>query len=90
MLSQALTLRYHSLVMLHMLHLADTTQSLADLQKALVGSIGMSDQLDALGSCLLNGFLPDAWRKLAPATEKTLGAWMIHFQVCVLHTIHYP
>jgi dynein heavy chain, axonemal len=41
----------------------------------------MSDQLDALGSCLLNGFLPDAWRKLAPATEKTLGAWMIHFQV---------
>ena len=56
-------------------------QSLADLQKALTGSIGMSDQLDALGSCLLNGFLPNAWRKLAPATEKTLGAWMIHFQV---------
>jgi Dynein heavy chain C-terminal domain len=66
---------------------AVTTQSLADLQKALVGSIGMSDQLDALGSCLLNGFLPDAWRKLAPATEKTLGAWMIHFQVYILYII---
>lgn len=53
--------------------------TLADLKKALVGEIGMSDSLDALGDSLFNGFLPAIWRKLAPATEKLLGSWMNHF-----------
>jgi len=55
------------------------SSSLVDLQKALVGEIGMSDELDSLGSSLYNGFLPAMWSKLAPATQKPLGAWMIHF-----------
>ena len=53
--------------------------SLADLLRALQGEIGMSDQLEALGSALFNGFLPGMWRSLAPATEKPLGSWMRHF-----------
>lgn len=40
----------------------------------------MSNELDELSMSLLNGFLPAAWRKLAPQTEKKLGAWMDHFQ----------
>jgi dynein heavy chain len=53
--------------------------SLIDLQRALVGEIGMSDQLDALGDSVYNGFLPGMWTRLAPATEKNLGGWMSHF-----------
>jgi dynein heavy chain len=53
--------------------------SLIDLQRALTGEIGMSDELDALGDSLFNGFLPGLWRKLCPDTQKPLGSWMIHF-----------
>lgn len=53
--------------------------SLQDLQKALVGEIGMSDELDGLGNALYNGFLPSMWTRLAPSTQKPLGAWVIHF-----------
>ena len=53
--------------------------SLQDLNKALVGEIGMSDELDNLGDSLYNGFLPFMWRRLAPATEKPLGPWMTHY-----------
>ena len=44
-------------------------RSLADLQKALVGEIGMSDSLDALGNDIFNGFLPGMFRRLAPDTQ---------------------
>jgi dynein heavy chain len=53
--------------------------SLADLQKALVGEIGMSDDLDALGDSLFNGFLPTLWKKLCPDTQKPLGSWVSHY-----------
>jgi dynein heavy chain len=53
--------------------------SLRDLQRALVGEIGMSAELDELAFSLFNGALPGVWRKLAPATEKSLGAWLDHF-----------
>lgn len=53
--------------------------SLKDLQRALAGEIGMSDELDTLGDNLFNGFLPNMWRRLAPATEKPLGSWMGHY-----------
>merc|ERR1712072_419036 len=64
--------RWNSLV----LRMASTLQ---DLQKALVGEIGMSDQLDALGDALYNGFLPNMWRRLLPDTQKALGSWMNHY-----------
>ena len=53
--------------------------SLKDLKRALKGEIGMSQQLDELGSSLFNGFLPTMWAKLAPQTEKPLGSWMDHY-----------
>jgi dynein heavy chain len=55
------------------------TSSLRSLQRALVGEIGMSDKLDALGTSLYNGYLPTMWAIKAPKTEKPLGGWMTHF-----------
>eukprot|EP00742_Colponemidia_sp_Colp-10_P004363 GILJ01004656.1.p1 GENE.GILJ01004656.1~~GILJ01004656.1.p1 ORF type:complete len:2862 (-),score=582.32 GILJ01004656.1:82-7611(-) len=56
------------------------SESLRDLKRALIGEIGMSSELDDLAVSLFNGFLPDMWRRLAPATQKRLGSWIIHFQ----------
>eukprot|EP00919_Chromeraceae_sp_WS-2016_P072391 GHVR01171232.1.p1 GENE.GHVR01171232.1~~GHVR01171232.1.p1 ORF type:complete len:2780 (-),score=639.98 GHVR01171232.1:32-7840(-) len=53
--------------------------TLIDLRRALAGDIGMSAELDQLATSLLNGFLPHAWGRLAPATMKPLGSWMIHY-----------
>jgi len=53
--------------------------SLFNLKRALLGEIGMSSELDELSNCLLNGFLPPMWAKLAPQTLKNLVNWMEHF-----------
>lgn len=42
--------------------------SIVDLKRALNGEIGMSAELDTLGSSFFNGFLPPVWAKLAPPT----------------------
>ncbi len=54
-------------------------RKLSDLKKALVGEIGMSDELDGLGSDLFNGYLPFIFRRYVPDTQKALGGWMDHF-----------
>ena len=54
--------------------------SLTELCGALRGLVGMSAELDAVSQSLMNGQLPDSWRRLAPATEKGLGSWMAHYQ----------
>ena len=54
--------------------------TLTNLKRALKGEIGMSAELDDLLVSLLNGFLPTAWRKLAPQTQKKLPAWLEHFK----------
>jgi dynein heavy chain len=54
--------------------------TLKQLQKALVGEIGMSNELDALATALFNGLLPGVWAKKTAATEKKLGAWMLWFE----------
>ena len=53
--------------------------SLSDLGKALKGEIGMSQELDEVGSCLFNGILPHQWKRLAPDSDKPLASWMDHF-----------
>jgi dynein heavy chain len=55
-------------------------QTLEELQKALVGIVGMSNELDNLADALFNGDIPSAWRKLCPDTQKSLGSWITHFQ----------
>ena len=48
--------------------------------QALSGEVGMSHELDNVARSLYNGLIPHIWRRMAPATLKTLGNWMIHFQ----------
>lgn len=55
-------------------------RSLQTLQKALAGEVGMSSELDEVSRALFNGQIPAIWRRLAPATLKSLGNWMIHFE----------
>ena len=55
-------------------------KSLNTLQKALVGEVGMSSELDDVAKALFNGLIPYIWRRLAPDTLKSLGNWMIHFE----------
>lgn len=40
--------------------------SLFDLKRALLGEIGMSAELEELGTSLFNGFLPSMWASFAP------------------------
>ncbi|XP_053555751.1 dynein axonemal heavy chain 10 [Bombina bombina] len=56
------------------------SRSLAELQRALAGEVGMSSELDEVARALFNGHIPNIWRKLAPDTLKSLGNWMIHFR----------
>jgi dynein heavy chain len=53
--------------------------NLKDLKRALKGEIGMSQQLDELGTSCFNGLLPTLWAALAPQTLKPLGSWVEHF-----------
>ncbi|XP_029296329.1 dynein heavy chain 10, axonemal [Cottoperca gobio] len=53
--------------------------SLAELQRALAGEVGMSSELDEVARALFNGHIPAIWKKLAPDTLKSLGNWMSHF-----------
>ncbi|KAK6624941.1 hypothetical protein RUM44_011805 [Polyplax serrata] len=55
-------------------------RTLTQLRKALAGEIGMDAVLDNVATSLFNGQLPTAWRKLIPATRKSLGSWMDHYQ----------
>nr|DBA23158.1 TPA: hypothetical protein GDO54_014099 [Pyxicephalus adspersus] len=55
-------------------------RSLAELQRALAGEVGMSNELDEVARALFNGQIPNIWRRLAPDTLKSLGNWMIHFR----------
>ncbi|NXF29028.1 DYH10 protein, partial [Nyctibius bracteatus] len=52
-------------------------KSLAELQRALAGEVGMSSELDDVARALFNGQIPRIWQRLAPDTLKTLGNWII-------------
>jgi len=53
--------------------------NLVDLGRAMIGEIGMSEALDKIGDALFNGFLPIAWLRWSPDSEKPIGSWMNHF-----------
>lgn len=55
-------------------------RTLTQLLKALAGDIGMDAVLDNVAYSLYNGQLPSAWRKQSPATCKSLGGWIEHFE----------
>ena len=54
--------------------------SLIELGRALIGEVGMSNELDDVAKSLFNGQIPAIWRKLAPDTLKNLSNWMAHFR----------
>ncbi|XP_051490092.1 dynein axonemal heavy chain 10 [Apus apus] len=55
-------------------------KSLAELQRALAGEVGMSSELEDVARALFNAQIPGIWRRLAPDTLKTLGNWIIFFR----------
>ncbi|XP_074463065.1 dynein axonemal heavy chain 10 [Larus michahellis] len=55
-------------------------KSLAELQRALAGEVGMSSELDDVARALFNGQIPGIWRRLAPDTLKTLANWIVFFR----------
>jgi len=54
--------------------------SLGTLQKALVGEVGMSAELEEVMNSLYGAVIPPSWMKKAPATRMRLANWMTHFQ----------
>merc|ERR1712196_494932 len=55
-------------------------ESLGTLQKALVGEVGMSQELEDVLNALYSATIPPSWMKKAPATRMRLANWMTHFQ----------
>eukprot|EP01105_Mastigella_eilhardi_P016134 TRINITY_DN3695_c0_g1_i1.p1 TRINITY_DN3695_c0_g1~~TRINITY_DN3695_c0_g1_i1.p1 ORF type:complete len:4489 (-),score=1285.68 TRINITY_DN3695_c0_g1_i1:87-13553(-) len=55
-------------------------QSIAKLQKALLGELAMDYELESLFHYLFIGAIPASWRALAPATQKSLADWLVHFK----------
>ncbi|XP_050527907.1 dynein axonemal heavy chain 10 [Daktulosphaira vitifoliae] len=53
--------------------------TLSMLRKALLGEIGMDNELESISNALYNGQIPPGWLKLAPQTCKNLGGWIDHF-----------
>ena len=51
-------------------------KSLTTLQRALAGEVSMSGELEKVATALYNGAIPHIWRRLAPATLKSLGNWI--------------
>jgi len=55
-------------------------RSLKDLKRALIGEIGMSQDLDALAACVFQGFVPPQWKgAISPRSTKNLVNWVEHF-----------
>ncbi|KAL5105240.1 Dynein heavy chain 10 axonemal [Taenia crassiceps] len=56
--------------------LREMRSSLRELQRAIAGEVGMSTELDDVAACLGRGSIPASWRRLVPATEKSLADWL--------------
>jgi dynein heavy chain, axonemal len=50
---------------------------LRDVQKALVGEVVMSEELDAMANSLFNNSVPGAWNKVGFLSLKPLASWIL-------------
>eukprot|EP00494_Astrolonche_serrata_P003936 UN03946 len=50
---------------------------LKDVQKALIGEVVMSEELDALATGLFNNQVPAAFSKVGPLSLKPLSSWIV-------------
>jgi dynein heavy chain len=55
--------------------LAEMKKSLADIRKALVGQLVMTDELDSMGTKMFNQMVPDNWSNKSYPSLKPLAAW---------------
>ena len=53
--------------------------TLHDVQRALLGEMVMSEQLEAMGNALVNGLVPKLWSAKAYPSLKPLGPWIGDF-----------
>uniref|UniRef100_A0A5K3F2S1 AAA_lid_1 domain-containing protein n=1 Tax=Mesocestoides corti TaxID=53468 RepID=A0A5K3F2S1_MESCO len=56
--------------------LLEMKSSLMELRRAIAGEVGMSTELDDVAACMSRGSIPSSWRRLVPATEKSLADWL--------------
>jgi dynein heavy chain, axonemal len=61
----------------NLLKLVKTT--LRDVQRALLGEMVMSEELEAMGDSLVNGLVPNMWSAKSYPSLKPLGPWTIDF-----------
>lgn len=50
---------------------------LKDVQKALIGEVVMSEELDKMANSLFNNLVPDAWAYVGFLSLKPLASWML-------------
>ncbi|KAL9651290.1 hypothetical protein ABK040_001243 [Willaertia magna] len=55
-------------------------RSLIDLQRALAGEIGMSEELEHLNNSLNTGQVPRLWMDYTPPTKLSLSDWLNYFK----------
>jgi dynein heavy chain len=51
--------------------------TLADVQKAIRGTVVMSSELEAIGTAVSQGRVPSAWAAVAYPSVKPLGSWVV-------------
>jgi dynein heavy chain len=62
-------IRYNKLLVL-------MARQLKEVQKALLGEVVMSEELDNIATSLFNNQVPAAFAKVGPLSLKPLGSWI--------------
>ena len=53
--------------------------SLKDVQRAIIGEMVMSEELESMGNSLVNGLVPSMWSAVSYPSLKPLGPWVLDF-----------
>lgn len=62
-------IRYNKLLVL-------MARQLKEVQRALLGEVVMSEELDGVATSLFNNQVPGAFAKVGPLSLKPLGSWI--------------
>lgn len=50
--------------------------SLAQVQRALLGEVVMSEELDKMSNCIFDNSVPSEWEKVGFLSMKPLASWI--------------